>query len=297
MRDSQIIRLTYSISQEIRTRPRCAPPRRGPAIVFTHIHQGRSAGTGTIVRLSQCQRSKPDEHGKISQCTTTTKHSKAKTARTPPGTYCTHLQTHASETRCAHIYWFARMGIPSTQFSTGVHIHTCAIEATHTKEITQICTNAQIYAHPYTHIYIYIYIYIYIQPFMCDGVYIKLNNPDPHTKWHCPGINPIIQCNVPGPVRNQSDASSVGSVPGRSRFSVTLQGRSLLSPIRIDRLLNQEDHRQQINTDLNNGACHRLVSHYSSQSLLRCFVNQFRGHPGCPKYIVIHILIRNNHIR
>ena len=128
------------------------------------------------------------------------------------------------------------------------------------------CANIRIPIHAYVYIYTHIYIHIYIQPFMCDGVYIKLNNPDPHTQWHCPGINLIIQCNVPGPVRNQSDASSVGSFPDRSRFSMTLQGRSLLSPIRFDRLLNQQVHRQQINTDLNNGACHRLISHYSSQS-------------------------------
>ena len=191
---------------------------------------------------------------------------------------CTDGHTqHALKYRCAYTY----MCIWSIKKQKKIH--------THTKEITQICTNTQIYAYPYTH--------IYIQPFMCDGVYIKLNIPDPHTQWHCPGINPIIQCNVPGPVRNQSDANSVGSVPDRSRFSMTLQRRSLLSPIRFDRLLNQEVHRQQINTDLNNGACHRLVSHYSSQSWLRCFVNQFSDRPGCPKYIVIHMQIRNNHIR
>ena len=46
--------------------------------VFIHIHQGCFAGTGAIVRLPQCQWSKPDGHGKISQCITTTKHSKAK---------------------------------------------------------------------------------------------------------------------------------------------------------------------------------------------------------------------------
>ena len=46
--------------------------------VFTHIHQGCFAGTGAIVRLLQCQWSKPDGYGKISQCITTTKHSKAK---------------------------------------------------------------------------------------------------------------------------------------------------------------------------------------------------------------------------
>ena len=46
---------------------------------FIHIHQGCVAGTGAIVRLPQCQWSKPDGYGKISQCITTTKHSKAKT--------------------------------------------------------------------------------------------------------------------------------------------------------------------------------------------------------------------------
>ena len=47
--------------------------------VFIHIYQGCFAGTGAIVRLPQCQWSKPDGYGKISQCITTTKHSKAKT--------------------------------------------------------------------------------------------------------------------------------------------------------------------------------------------------------------------------
>ena len=47
--------------------------------VFIHIHQGCFAGTGAIVRLPQCQWSTPDGYGKISQCITTTKHSKAKT--------------------------------------------------------------------------------------------------------------------------------------------------------------------------------------------------------------------------
>ena len=47
--------------------------------VFIHINQACFAGTGAIVRLPQCQWSKPDGYGKISQCITTTKHSKAKT--------------------------------------------------------------------------------------------------------------------------------------------------------------------------------------------------------------------------
>ena len=56
--------------------------------VFIHIHQGCFAGTGAIVWLPQCQWSKPDGYGKISQCITTTKHSKAKTVCIFLGIYC-----------------------------------------------------------------------------------------------------------------------------------------------------------------------------------------------------------------
>ena len=56
--------------------------------VFIHFHQGCFAGTGAIVRLPQCQWSKPDGYGKISQCITTTKHSKAKTVCIFLGIYC-----------------------------------------------------------------------------------------------------------------------------------------------------------------------------------------------------------------
>ena len=56
--------------------------------VFIHIHQGCFAGTGAIVRLPQCQWSKPDGYGKISQCRTTTKHSKAVTVCIFLGIYC-----------------------------------------------------------------------------------------------------------------------------------------------------------------------------------------------------------------
>ena len=56
--------------------------------VFIHINRGCFAGTGAIVRLPQCQRSKPDGYGKISQCITTTKHSKAKTVCIFLGIYC-----------------------------------------------------------------------------------------------------------------------------------------------------------------------------------------------------------------
>ena len=56
--------------------------------VFIHIHQGCFAGTGAIVRLPQCQWRKPDGYWKISQCITTTKHSKAKTVCIFLGIYC-----------------------------------------------------------------------------------------------------------------------------------------------------------------------------------------------------------------
>ena len=56
--------------------------------VFIHIHQGCFAGTGAIVRLPQCQWSKPDGYGRISQCITTTKHSNAKTVCIFLGIYC-----------------------------------------------------------------------------------------------------------------------------------------------------------------------------------------------------------------
>ena len=56
--------------------------------VFIHIHQGCFAGTGPIVRMPQCQWSKPGGYGKISQCITTTKHSKAKTVCIFLGIYC-----------------------------------------------------------------------------------------------------------------------------------------------------------------------------------------------------------------
>ena len=57
--------------------------------VFIHIHQGCFAGTGAIVRLPQCQWSKPDGYRTISQCITITKHSKAKTVCIFLGIYYT----------------------------------------------------------------------------------------------------------------------------------------------------------------------------------------------------------------
>ena len=61
--------------------------------VFIHIHQGCFAGTGAIVRLPQCQWSKLDGYGKISQCKTTIEHSKAKTVCIFLGIYCTRTSS------------------------------------------------------------------------------------------------------------------------------------------------------------------------------------------------------------
>ena len=78
--------------------------------VFIHIHQGCFAGTGAIVRWPQCQWSKPDRYEKISQCITTTKHSKAKTVCITLGIYCT-FNTSSTEPRapshnhCIFLTW------------------------------------------------------------------------------------------------------------------------------------------------------------------------------------------------
>ena len=66
--------------------------------IFIHIHQGYFAGTGAILRLPQCQWSKPDGYGKISHCITTKKHSKAKTVCKFLGIYCMHAFKNACVT-------------------------------------------------------------------------------------------------------------------------------------------------------------------------------------------------------
>ena len=78
--------------------------------VFIHIHQGCFAGTGAIVRLPQCQWSEPDGYGKISQCITTTKHSKAKTVCIFLGIYCT-----SKPTRTQIWYKYVEPKQPTTQ--------------------------------------------------------------------------------------------------------------------------------------------------------------------------------------
>ena len=73
--------------------------------VFIHIHQGCFAGTGAIVRLPQCQWSKPDGYGKISHCITTKKHSKAKTVCTFLGIYCNRPENVCHCARWCHNKW------------------------------------------------------------------------------------------------------------------------------------------------------------------------------------------------
>ena len=83
--------------------------------VFIHIHQGCFAGTGAIVRLPQCQWSKPDGYGKISQCITTTKHSKAKTVCIFLGIYCTYLYRSGA----THYIILPAIYLPKTYFWDG----------------------------------------------------------------------------------------------------------------------------------------------------------------------------------
>ena len=98
--------------------------------VFIHIHQGCFAGTGAIVRLPQCQWSKPDGYGKISQSITTTKHSKAKTVCIFLGIYCRCFPPHWPTYRwCVwlilpNLVWF----LLAWKIFSGVHL---AWEALH----------------------------------------------------------------------------------------------------------------------------------------------------------------------
>ena len=75
--------------------------------VFIHIHQGCFAGTGAIIRLPQCQWSKPDGYGKISQCITTTKQSKNRVHISWDILYLSHWGrvTHICVVELGH-HWF-----------------------------------------------------------------------------------------------------------------------------------------------------------------------------------------------
>ena len=108
--------------------------------IFIHIHQGCFAGTGAIVRLPQCQWSKLDGYGKISQCITTTNHSKAKTVCIFLGIYCTceYQQAwdalafqHSSEVNAVHARLLSFVCMPLwrvIQFYRFIRIKYCTAE-------------------------------------------------------------------------------------------------------------------------------------------------------------------------
>ena len=105
-------RYNYSISQEICTRfvVLCFVMVMQSFImnsheVFIYIHQGCFAGTGAIVRLPQYQWSKPDGYGKISECITTTKHSKAKTVCIFIGIYCILSMPPIADLKWVHAHF------------------------------------------------------------------------------------------------------------------------------------------------------------------------------------------------
>ena len=82
---------------------------------FIHINQGCFAGTGAIVRLPQCQWSKPDGYGEISQYITTTKHSKAKTVCIFLGIYCRWVtQSHKCANTRGQFHKYQNTPVPYT---------------------------------------------------------------------------------------------------------------------------------------------------------------------------------------
>ena len=115
--------------------------------VFIHIHQGCFAGTGAIVRLPQCQWSKPDGYGKISQCITTTKHSKAKTVCIFLGIYCISVEEPPGYSQNIHrilkisilIYWL--LGVANKLQSS--LLFSQIILLTHAQFISQIIQNVR----------------------------------------------------------------------------------------------------------------------------------------------------------
>ena len=78
----------YSISQEICTRFCCALLCCGDAIVHNEFTWSIHPYSSGLICWHWGKWSKPDGYGKISQCITTTKHSKAKTVCIFLGIYC-----------------------------------------------------------------------------------------------------------------------------------------------------------------------------------------------------------------
>ena len=102
--------------------------------VFIHIHHGCFAGTGAIVRLPQCQWRKPDGYGKISQCITTTKHSKAKTMCIFLGIYCKSIfNSVQSFSVLTETQYFTENANPSNSLkSTWISSGLCELTKVHT---------------------------------------------------------------------------------------------------------------------------------------------------------------------
>ena len=94
--------------------------------VFIHIHQGCFAGTGAIVRLPQCQWSKPDGYGKISQCITTTKHSKAKTVCIFLGIYCNSPDKQGFKTAIAKMEESLLISFQYRSYKSGIANSLCS---------------------------------------------------------------------------------------------------------------------------------------------------------------------------
>ena len=95
--------------------------------VFIHIHQSCFAGTGAIVRFPHCQWSKPGGYGKISQCITTTKHSKAKTVCIFIGIYCNDNEHDKAWRVCIYVrMYFTAYDIIFSQTQIVAYLHlTC----------------------------------------------------------------------------------------------------------------------------------------------------------------------------
>ena len=120
--------------------------------VYIHIHQGCFAGTGAIVWLPQCQWSKPDGYGKISQCITTTKHSNAKNVCIFLGIYCITIWLHyttACWSGCKSVSQEGDFEIKASDDNTLLYMHvihtrglTVQISASHQADIEGILPKA-----------------------------------------------------------------------------------------------------------------------------------------------------------
>ena len=105
--------------------------------VFIHIHQGCFADTGAIVRLPQCQWNKPDGYGKISQCITTTKYSKAITVCIFLGIYCSwHLIRG-----CLVKITSQKTYLMKQALIEAMRVMICNVILTHWGRVTHICVS------------------------------------------------------------------------------------------------------------------------------------------------------------